>query len=117
MYVGTQVAPRNDEDLRQWAQLGVVNICADPRDGNAHTWTQDDLARWREHVNAFGIELDMIQLPLSSTPIEKAEAPSIMLGIDPDRDREIEVVNTLIENCAAVGIPSGQIQHEPDWHP
>ena len=29
-----------------------------------------------------------------------------MLGIDPDRDREIEIVNTLIENCAAVGIPS-----------
>ena len=29
-----------------------------------------------------------------------------MLGIDPDRDREIEVVNTLIENCAAVGIPA-----------
>ena len=48
----------------------------------------------------------MIQLPLSSTPIERAEAPSIMLGIDPDRDREIEVVNTLIENCATVGIPA-----------
>ena len=48
----------------------------------------------------------MIQLPLSSTPIETAEAPSIMLGIDPDRDREIEVVNNLIENCAAVGIPA-----------
>ena len=106
MYAGTQVRPRDDEDLRQWAQLGVVNICADPREGNAHTWTQDDLAQWREHVNSFGIELDMIQLPLSSTPIETAEAPSIMLGVDPDRDREIEVVNTLIENCATAGIPA-----------
>ena len=106
MYVGTQVAPRNDDDLRQWAQLGVNNICADPRNGNAHSWTQDDLASWREHVNSFGIELDMIQLPLSSTPIERAEAPAIMLGVDPDRDREIDVVNNLIENCAAVGIPA-----------
>ena len=40
MYVGTQVAPRNDDDLRQWAQLGVNNICADPREGNAHTWSE-----------------------------------------------------------------------------
>ena len=106
MYVGTQVGARDDADLTQWAQLGVLNVCSDPREGNAHTWTRDDLASWREHVNSFGIELDMIQLPLSSTPIEVAEAPSIMLGIDPDRDREIEVVNTLIENCAAVGIPA-----------
>ena len=106
MYVGTQVGSRSDDDLTQWAQLGVNNICNDPREGNAHTWTRDDLASWREHVNSFGIELDMIQLPLSSTPIETAESPSIMLGIDPDRDREIEVVNTLIENCAAAGIPA-----------
>ena len=50
MYVGTQVGNRDDDDLRVWAQLGVNNICNDPREGNAHTWTRDDLAQWREHV-------------------------------------------------------------------
>ena len=32
MYVGTQVGARDDVDLRQWAQLGVVNVCNDPRE-------------------------------------------------------------------------------------
>ena len=45
MYLGTQVGARDDVDLRQWAQLGVVNVCNDPREGNAHTWSRDDLAQ------------------------------------------------------------------------
>ena len=106
MYVGTQVGARDDVDLRQWAQLGVNNICADPRTGDATTWTQEDLERHREHVNSFGIELDMIQLPLSSTPVEIAQSPNIMLGIDPEREKEIEIIQNLIVNCAKTGIPS-----------
>jgi mannonate dehydratase len=65
MHVGTQVGARNDADFEQWAQLGVLNICADlPED--PHDWTKDAFSRHRDKANSYGIELDMVQLPMSS---------------------------------------------------
>lgn len=105
MYVGTQVAARNDSDFEQWAQLGVVNICSDPP-GNPHDWTIDDLKRHREKVNSYGIELDMVQIPLSSTVLDRSQSPHIMQGISPERDREIESIQNIIRMCGEVGIPA-----------
>jgi len=50
MYVGTQIKPRDDQDYRMWAQLGVTHVCVDPP-GNPHDWSLDDLVRTREHDN------------------------------------------------------------------
>jgi len=50
----------------------------------------DSLSRFREHVESFGITLDMMPLPMSSNDISRFELPNIMLGKSPDRDREIE---------------------------
>ena len=105
MYVGTQVAARGDSDLEQWAQLGVVNVCSDPP-GNPHDWTKDDLARHREKLNSYGITLDMVQIPLSSTPVDTSQSPNIMLGKSPERDREIESIQNIVRMCGEVGIPA-----------
>jgi mannonate dehydratase len=105
MHVGTQVAARNDSDFEQWAQLGVVNICSDPP-GDPHDWTIDDLKRHREKVNSYGIELDMVQIPLSSTPIDLSQSPNVMLGKSPERDREIDSIQNIIRMCGEVGIPA-----------
>ena len=105
MYVGTQVGARNDADFEQWAQLGVVNACSDPP-GDARTWTKDDLARHREKLETYGITLDMVQIPLSSTPLDTSQSPNIMLGKSPERDREIEVIQNIIRMCGEVGIPA-----------
>ena len=105
MYVGTQVGARNDSDFEQWAQLGVVNICSDPS-GDPHKWTREDLARHKEKVNSYGIELDMVQIPLSSTPLDQSQSPNIMLGKSPERDREIESIQNIIRMCGEVGIPA-----------
>jgi mannonate dehydratase len=64
MYIGTQINPRDDMDYRMWAQLGVTHVCVDPP-GNPHDWTLDILKRHREHIEGFGLSLDMVQLPLS----------------------------------------------------
>ena len=48
----------------------------------------------------------MVPLPLSSSVIERAENPNIMLGKSPERDREIDDINTMIRNAAAAGIPA-----------
>src|ERR1700724_4766571 len=55
-----------------------------------------------------GLSLDMVQLPLSSRPIEEAESPHILLGKDPERQREIDSICGLIERLAAAGIPAAQ---------
>ncbi|MEI1247667.1 mannonate dehydratase [Rhizobium aouanii] len=104
MYLGTQVAARDDDDYRIFAQLGVKHINADPP-GKPSSWTLSDLERHRDKVESFGLILDMIQLPLPSQPIEKASYPDILLA-GPDRDRQIDAVCKLIENVAAAGIPA-----------
>jgi hypothetical protein len=46
----------------------------------------------------FGVKLDMVPLPLSSSPIGRSENPHIMLGKDPERDKEIEQICTMIRS-------------------
>ncbi|WP_341487255.1 mannonate dehydratase [Pararhizobium sp. A13] len=106
MYVGTQLAARDDDDYRVWAQLGIKHICADP-DGKPGTWTLDDLHRLRDKVESFGLTLDMIQLPLPSSPIETATYPDILLA-GPERDRQLDNLCSLIENLATAGIPAAK---------
>ena len=60
----------------------------------------------RERVEAFGITLDMVPLPMSSNPIARAENPNILLGKSPERDREIDDICQMIRNAAKAGIPS-----------
>ena len=76
MYVGTQIEPRDDSDYRVWAQLGVTHVCVDPP-GDPHYWSLDALRRQKDHVESFGLSLDMVQLPISSGPIEPGDRPHL----------------------------------------
>jgi mannonate dehydratase len=105
MYLGTQNVVTDDE-FRVLAQLGVTHVCADPR-GNPHDWTLEGLLRHRDRVEAFGLTLDMVQLPLSARPIEEQYSPDI-LSAGPDRDRQIDSICRLIETLAAAGIPAAK---------
>ena len=107
MYVGTQINPRDDSDYRMWAQLGVTHVCVDPP-GNPHHWSLDDLKRHREHVERFGLSLDMVQLPLSSRPMEEQQSPNILLGKSPERDREIDCICRADRAAGAAGIPAAK---------
>ena len=64
MYVGTQIEPRDDSDYRVWAQLGVTDVCVDPP-GGPDDWNVDALRRHKDHVESFGLSLNMVQLPIS----------------------------------------------------
>src|SRR5215472_14702878 len=107
MYLGTQIRPRDDNDYRVWAQLGVKHVCVDPP-GNPHRWSIDDLLRQREQVENFGLTLDMVQLPMSSAPLEQQDSLHILLGQDPERRREIDSICRLIERIGAAGIPAAK---------
>ena len=97
----------SDPELRVFAALGINHICsALPSRNLDDNWSVAGLTRLRERVESFGIHLDMVPLPLSSSPISHAENPHIMLGKSPERDREIDQICQMIQNAAAAGIPA-----------
>ncbi|MBV8524711.1 MAG: mannonate dehydratase, partial [Acetobacteraceae bacterium] len=96
-----------DTDYRMWAQLGVQHVCVDPP-GNPHHWSYEILARHKEHVESFGLTLEMVQLPLSSRPIEQSQSPAILLAREPERQQQIDSICALIERLAKVGIPAAK---------
>ena len=106
MYLGTQNRVRTDDGYRQFAQLGIRHVCADP-EGSPHTWTRDTLMRHRERLDGLGLSLDMVQLPLESMPIERQNSPDILTA-GPDRDRQIDSICRLIETLSEVGIPAAK---------
>ena len=106
MHLGTQNRAVTDDEYRQFAQLGIKHICADP-EGNPHDWTVDDLKRHRDRLGGMGLQLDMVQLPLGSYPIERSQSPDILTK-GPNRDRQIESICRLIEMLAEVGIPAAK---------
>lgn len=106
MYLGTQNRVVSDDEFRQLAQLGIRHICADP-EGNPHDWTLDTLKRHRDRLDRLGLQLDMVQLPMGSWPIERAQSPDVLLA-GPDRDRQIDSMCRLIEMLAELGIPAAK---------
>jgi len=106
MKVGTQHGD-SDEILRVLAGFGVNNICSRlPSATLDDAWSVEALTRLRERVESFGLKLDMIPLPLSSSEISRSESPAILLGRQPDCDRQIDGICQMIRNTARAGIPS-----------
>ena len=62
----------------------------------------------RLHVESFGLSLDMVQLPISSGPIEAGDRPHILLARGPEWQREIDGLCGLIERLAAAGISAAK---------
>ena len=107
MYVGTQIEPRDDSDYQVWAQLGVTHICVDPP-GRPRYWSLDELSRRKEHVEGLGLSLDMVQLPISSGPIEAQDGSHILIAIDLEWEREIDALCRLIERLGTAGVPAAK---------
>ena len=105
MKVGCQRGPTSDEMLQYFAQLGVTNICGHlPLADGKKPWTVAEVEKLKKRVESHGISLDMLALPLSSSPIGRAEFPNIMLARQPERDREIDAICTMIRVAAKAGI-------------
>ena len=103
MKVGTQHG-HSDAILRACAGFGVNNICSGlPSPKFDEAWSVDGLKRLKARVESFGITLDMVPLPLSSSEISRSENPGILLA-NGDRDRQIDDICQMIRNCAQAGI-------------
>jgi mannonate dehydratase len=108
MTLGCQSEPTNDEHLKFLARYGVKDICGYPEiaDGRIYA-TVDELQRMKDLAERNGITIVCVGPPvLTSSYIDNEKHPAIMLAQSPERDRDIESIQTLIRNCAQVGLPS-----------
>jgi mannonate dehydratase len=104
MRVGTQHGD-SDAILRACAAFGVSNICGGlPSAKLDEAWSVESLSRFRERVASYGISLEMVPLPMSSSEISRAEMPAIYLAAGPERDRSIDDICQMLRNCARAGI-------------
>ena len=123
MVVGCQRSPTDAPRLDYFKRHGVEHICGyPPNDQDSASWSVESLSKLRELCEAHGVALDMVQFPtLSSASIDAlspqhaanpkgaaGDGKGIMLGREPDRQREIDQVCTIIRNCATVGIPAAK---------
>lgn len=105
MKVGCQSGGTTKENLEFKARHGVFNI-----DGGAPKfiegvgWDLEDSLKKRDDCEKYGISLDAYHLPLTSAGIDRVTVPNIMLGKSPERDREIELIQQMIEVAAKSGV-------------
>ncbi|MFT7034287.1 MAG: mannonate dehydratase [Cyclobacteriaceae bacterium] len=109
MKVGCQHGGTGVKNLEFLARHGVFNM-----DGGAPKlikgvgWDLEDSLKKQEDCNKYGISLDAYHLPLSSAGIERVAMPSIMLAKDPERDRDIEMMQQMIEVASKSGVKTLQ---------
>ncbi len=110
MVLGCQRAPTDDPALSRFKRHAVDHICGypPPNEGRAG-WTKEGLLRLRERCAGQGVSLDMVEFPfMASNLIDPSARKAIMLGREPDRQREIDEVCEIIRSCAAAGIPAAK---------
>lgn len=105
MKVGCQSGGTSTENLEFKARHGVYNLDGGaPKTIAGKGWDLDDSMRKKEACEKYGISLDAYHFPLASSGIDKAEYPNIMLGKSPERDREIEILQQMIQVAGKTGI-------------
>src|SRR5688572_5037440 len=109
MKLGCQSSPTNEQHVKYFARYGVKNICGYPTiaDRTRLYATVDELKSMTDLCAKSGVTVDCIAPPfLASSHIDNTPHGAIMLAQSPERDRDIEQLQTAIKNCAAAGIPS-----------
>ncbi len=105
MKVGCQHGGTGKKNLEYLARHGVFNIDGgSPKFIEGVGWDLEDSLKMKEACEKYGISLDAYHLPLSSAGIERVSTPNIMLGKSPERDKEIEMIQQMIEVAAKTDV-------------
>ncbi len=110
MVVGCQRAPTDEQALMFFKRHAVDHICGyPPRGDSRESWSAEALSRLRERCESHGVALAMVEFPfMGSNPITPTARKAIMLGREPDRQREIDEVCEIVRSCARAGIPAAK---------
>lgn len=108
MKLGCQSSPTSEKRLQFFKRHSVNNICGYPEESAERGYpTVEELTQLRERAEKHGVSIDMVAPSfLASSHIDRTKRPAIMLGQSPERDRDIESIQKLIQNCAKAGIPA-----------
>jgi len=108
MHLGTQQAPTSAPMLEFLQRHGVQAVCGfPPTSPGKGYWTREDLERTRDLCAKHRIALEMVALPLlSASHIDRERRGAIVLGQDPDRQRDVDNIHRMIAACAQAGIPA-----------
>ena len=108
MHLGCQRGPTTAEMLDYFKRHGVEAICGYPPVlPERGYWTREDLEQTRTLCEKHGIALEMVALPLlGSSHIDREKQGGILLGQEPERSRDIERIQRMIEACAQAGVPA-----------
>ena len=107
MHVGTQQFNTSDEDLEYLARHGVAN-----KNENfitfhrAYGWDVEELVQKREKCAKFGIDMEMVALPIAHLNVNGGGIPNFMLGNYAEGDKEIELVCNMVRQASQAGIPA-----------
>jgi mannonate dehydratase len=107
MKLGDQTGPTTETHLKYLARYGVESICGYPEiEADRLYATVDELKQMKDLAAKYKLSVDCIAPPfLASSFIDREKHPAIMLAQSPERDRDIEQLQTMIKNCAEAGIP------------
>jgi mannonate dehydratase len=95
---------RGFKSIGRWGIKNAV-ATAEIADGRLYA-TVDELNRLTGIADKYGVAVDILNPPfLPSSHIDRERHPAIMLADSPQRDRDIEQIQTMIKNCAAAKIP------------
>jgi len=107
MHLGTQRFVTSDEDLEFLARHGVENMALNrmPIDRDIG-WDAEWIAGEKERCARFGIDLEMVALPIHEFNEDGGSIPNYMLGKFGKGEREAELVCKMVRAAAAAGIPA-----------
>jgi mannonate dehydratase len=107
MHVGTQQFNTSDKDLEYLARHGVFNKNENFITFHRETgWDIKELVAKKEKCLQFGIDMEMVALPIANLNLNGGSIPNYMLGNMDEGDREIDLVCKMVEQAAEAGIPS-----------
>ncbi|MFD1536598.1 mannonate dehydratase [Nonomuraea guangzhouensis] len=112
MVLGTQRRSPSEAALLEFKRHGVARVCGYPVDppydqktGDRGYWLVSEVEQEKARIESQGLVMDMVALPfLESSLIDTDFRPAIMMGKSPERDRDIEDIQRMIEACGRAGV-------------
>jgi mannonate dehydratase len=107
MHVGTQQFTTSDEDLEFLARHGVTakneNFITFHRE---YGWDVAELKEKRRKCGQFGVDMEMVALPMAQLNVNGGGVPNFMLGKREEGAKEIELICNMVRQVAEAGIPA-----------